>query len=111
MPLMYSILFSNRSFSVIISRYRTTYKSCLRMVTDRPYRSGQRDTSRFPLKKVLPEAPRGALPAGQRSGQRGTQPCLPSEVSSSGKGGRGNDFGSCAIQVDLDSEEVFSAAA
>lgn len=61
------------------------------MATDRPDRSGQPDTSRFPLKKVLGEggARRRALPAGRRSEQqrRGTPPatCAP-EASSSGSG-------------------------
>ncbi|XP_009447856.1 GRAM domain-containing protein 2B isoform X16 [Pan troglodytes] len=38
------------------TEYKITYRSCLRMVTDRPDCSGHRNTSCFPLKKVLPEA-------------------------------------------------------
>lgn len=40
------------------------------MATDRPDCLGQRDTSRFPLKKVLPEAPgECSLLAGGASGE------------------------------------------
>lgn len=39
----------------------------------------------------------------------GGQPHLPLEVSGSGKGGMGNNSGSCAIKVDLDSLRKFSA--
>lgn len=109
--LIYSILFNNRNFSLILSRYKTTYRSCLRMVTDRLDGSDQHDTSCFPLKRrCSPGHCCGALPAGQRSNGH-PQPRLHLEVSSSGKGGRGRNSGSCAINIDPDSEEVFSAAA
>ncbi|KAK1345017.1 hypothetical protein QTO34_013721 [Cnephaeus nilssonii] len=45
---------------VISFLYRTTYRNCLRMATDRPDCLGQRDTSRFPLKKVLWRRPASA---------------------------------------------------
>ncbi|XP_077767592.1 GRAM domain-containing protein 2B isoform X2 [Canis aureus] len=91
--------------------YKTTYRSCLRMVTDRLDGSDQHDTSCFPLKRrCSPGHCCGALPAGQRSNGH-PQPRLHLEVSSSGKGGRGRNSGSCAINIDPDSEEVFSAAA
>ncbi|XP_063469048.1 GRAM domain-containing protein 2B isoform X10 [Symphalangus syndactylus] len=38
------------------TEYKITYRSCLRMGTDRPDCLGHRNTSCFPLKKVLPEA-------------------------------------------------------
>ncbi|XP_054344046.1 GRAM domain-containing protein 2B isoform X4 [Pongo pygmaeus] len=38
------------------TEYKITYRSCLRMVTDRPDCLGHWNTSCFPLKKVLPEA-------------------------------------------------------
>lgn len=104
MPLIYSILFNNRSFSVIISRYRTTCKSCLRMVTDPPDCLGQRDTSCFPLKKVLAEASRWSAPCWPER--------HPSHVctwrSPAQERGRGNNSGSCEIKVDLDSLRKFS---
>lgn len=77
------------------------------MATDRPDRSGQPDTSRFPLKKVLGEggARRRALPAGRRSEQqrRGTrQPRAPRRPPAQ-EAGRGHNPGSRARKVDLDS--------
>ena len=109
MPLVYSTLFNNRSFSVIISRYRTTYKSCLRMATDRPDCLGQHDTSRFPLKKVLSEGSWWSAPCWpEERAAPHPQPCLHLEVSGSGKGGGEDNSGSCAIKVDLDSLRKFS---
>ncbi|XP_036265298.1 GRAM domain-containing protein 2B isoform X4 [Pipistrellus kuhlii] len=73
------------------AEYRTTYRNCLRMATDRPDCVGQRDTSRFPLKKVLREAPgeRSLLAGGASGGEAPrTQPRAPWEVSSSAGGGR-----------------------
>lgn len=102
MPFIDSILFTNRSFSVI-SRYSTTYRNCLRMATDRPYSLGQRDTSRFPLKKVLREAPASAPCWPEERAER-HPPRSHLEGSSSGKARGGmNNPGSCAIKVDLDS--------
>lgn len=106
MPLIYSILFNNKSFSFITSRYRTTCRSCLRMATDRPDCLGQRIPRASLWRGCSPRRCSGVHPAGQRSTQRASQPCLHLEVSSSGKG-RGNDVGAYAIKVDLDSLREF----
>lgn len=88
MPLIYSILCNNRSFS-LISRYKTTYKSYLRMVTDQP----EAWTNAKPRTSLEVGAPQAfwwsapCWPEEQADGQ--PQPCLPLEVSSSGNGGRG----------------------
>lgn len=107
MPLIHSILFNNRSFSLIISRYKTTYKSCLRTVTDTPDCLGQHNTSRFPLKKVLQGvAMERSLLARGASGR-----ACPAMFVLRGlrlrNGGKGNNFGSCAIKVDLGSLRKF----
>lgn len=109
MPFIDPILFNNRSFSVIISRYRTTYRNCLRMATDRPDCLGQRDTSRFPLKKVLPQAPgKCSLLAGGASREASSH--IRTWRSPAQERGEGNDSGSCAIKVDLDSLRKCSAS-
>nr|XP_035926252.1 GRAM domain-containing protein 2B isoform X3 [Halichoerus grypus] len=70
--------------------YKTTYRSCLRMVTDRPDCSGQHDTSSFPLKKVFPSAFWRSAPCWpEERADRPPQPCLHLKVSSSGRGGGG----------------------
>lgn len=79
------------------------------MATDRPDCLGQHDTSRFPLKKVLPEVSWWSAPCWpEERAAPHPQPCLHLEVSSSGKRGGENNFGSCAIEVDLDSLRKFS---
>lgn len=75
------------------------------MATDRPDCVGQRDTSRFPLKKVLREAPgeRSLLAGGASGGEApAPSPVRPGRSPAQG-GGRGDNPGSCAMKVDLDS--------
>lgn len=80
------------------------------MATDRPDCVGQRDTSRFPLKKVLREAPgeRSLLAGGASGGEApAPSPVRPGRSPAQG-GGRGDNPGSCAMKVDLDSRRKCS---
>lgn len=78
------------------------------MVTDWPDCLGQRNTSRFPLKKVLPEALSWSAPCWPEEQPDG-HPQLHLHLGGLQlrKEGRGNNFGSCAIKVDLDSLRKF----
>lgn len=88
MPLIYSILCNNRSFS-LISRYKTTYKSYLRMVTDQP-EAWTNAKPRTSLEVGAPQAFWWSAPCWpEEQADEQPQPCLPLEVSSSGNGGRG----------------------
>lgn len=78
------------------------------MVTDWPGCAGQRNTSRFPLKKVLPEAFWRSAPCWPAERADGTPARFALGALQLRKGGRGNNFGSCAINVDLDSLRKFS---
>lgn len=110
MPLIYSILCNNRSFS-LISRYKTTYKSYLRMVTDQPEAWTNAKTSHFPWSRCSP----GILVECSLLARGASRWAAPAVLALGGlqlrKWGKGNNFGSCAIKFDLDSEEVFRAAA
>lgn len=107
MPLIYSILCNNRSFS-LISRYKTTYKSYLRMVTDQPEAWTNAKTSHFPWSRCSP----GILVECSLLARGASRWAAPAVLALGGlqlrKWGKGNNFGSCAIKFDLDSLRKFS---
>lgn len=85
------------------------------MVTDQPDCLGQHNTSHFiPLKTVLPKKAswRSAPCWPEEQADSHPQPCFALRgCPAQENGGEGNNFGSCAIKVDRDSEDVFTAAA
>ena len=100
---VYSTLWTNRSFSL----YYFKIQNNLQKLLENGDWSSSHAVPRTSLQVGAPGVFWWSAPCWPEE-LAGGQPRLPLEVSGSGKGGMGNNSGSCAIKVDLDSLRKFS---
>ena len=101
---VYSTLWTKRSFSL----YYFKIQNNLQKLLENGDWSSSHAVPRTSLQVGAPRVFWWSAPCWPEE-LAGGQPHLPLEVSGSGKGGMGNNSGSCAIKVDLDSLRKFSA--
>lgn len=100
---VYSTLWNNRSFSL----YYFKIQNNLQKLLENGDWSSSHAIPRTSLQVGAPGVFWWSAPCRPEE-LAGGQPLLPLEVSGSGKGGMGNNSGSCAIKVDLNSLRKFS---